>query len=184
MTLSISMFFLLIKSAVMYNSKQWNTSCFLTFFLFFCWKDFYSEGQLMSGYHYLEIFLNNHWKVKPSPFLISNGHCWATQNLFAFVMGKSPLGRVSLKLTRIYYRTRSWCWTRRRPPWTWRQTTSYRPPSDQSSRAGKLCHSCPQCCGAGRSWTFLLEPEPVKKLRLRAVAVWLRGSVVSKRQFL
>ena len=39
-----------------------------------------------------------------------------------------------------------------------------------------------QCCGAGagRSGTFLLEPEPVKKLRLRAVAVWLRGTVVAK----
>ena len=37
-----------------------------------------------------------------------------------------------------------------------------------------------QCCGAGagRSRTFLLEP--VKKLRLRAVAVWLRGTVVAK----
>ena len=41
-----------------------------------------------------------------------------------------------------------------------------------------------QCCGAGagRSRTFLLElkPEPVKKFRLRAVAVWLRGTVVAK----
>ena len=25
----------------------------------------------------------------------------------------------------------------------------------------------------------MLEPEPVKKLRLRAVAVWLRGTVVA-----
>ena len=27
---------------------------------------------------------------------------------------------------------------------------------------------------------FLLEPEPVKKFQLRAVAVWLRGNVVAK----
>ena len=39
-----------------------------------------------------------------------------------------------------------------------------------------------QCCGAGagRSRTFWLEQEPVKKLRLRAVAVWLWGTVVAK----
>ena len=40
-----------------------------------------------------------------------------------------------------------------------------------------------QCSGAGpgRSLTFLLEPEPepVKRLWLRAVAVWLRGTVVA-----
>ena len=39
-----------------------------------------------------------------------------------------------------------------------------------------------QCCGvgAGRSRPFLLDPMPVKKLRLRAVAVWLRGTMVAK----
>ena len=31
-----------------------------------------------------------------------------------------------------------------------------------------------------RSRTFWLEPEPVKKLRLRAIAVWPRGAVVAK----
>ena len=40
-----------------------------------------------------------------------------------------------------------------------------------------------QCCGAGagRSRTFLLdlEPEPVKKLRLLAVAVWPMGTMVA-----
>ena len=36
-----------------------------------------------------------------------------------------------------------------------------------------------QCCGAGAG-LFLLEPEPVKKLRLRAIAVWLRGTLVAK----
>ena len=33
-------------------------------------------------------------------------------------------------------------------------------------------------------FTAVLEPEPERKLRLRAVAVWLTGSVVAKlRQF-
>ena len=31
-----------------------------------------------------------------------------------------------------------------------------------------------------RSRTFLLEPEPVIKLQLRADAVWLRGTVKAK----
>ena len=36
-----------------------------------------------------------------------------------------------------------------------------------------------QCCGA-EAGLFQLEPEPVKKLWLRAVAVWYRGSVLAK----
>ena len=43
-----------------------------------------------------------------------------------------------------------------------------------------LIFSIKQCCGAGAGRTFLLEPEPVKKFRLRAVAVWLGGTVVAK----
>ena len=40
----------------------------------------------------------------------------------------------------------------------------------------------PQHCAVlwSRSWPFLLELERVKKLQLRAVAVWLRGTVVAK----
>ena len=50
-------------------------------------------------------------------------------------------------------------------------------PDRVGARHGR--HTRPHLQGAGQSRTSKLVPEPVKKPRLRAVAVWLRGTYCS-----